>query len=245
MKCMLRVLLLSVLALSLSPVRAKTYAVVVGIASYQNIPGLVLTENDAKSVAALYKAHSREVITMTGRYATRSNILKALGDQFARAKEGDMVVFFFSGHGYAGGFCPYDMGRRFQNGLSYEDVYSVFRRSKATRKVVIADACMSGGLRKEKKTRGTLPCQSSDVLMFLSSRGNEYSMENRRMTNGFFTACLCSGLRGSADMDHNRVITAKELFAYVSRGVKRLSGGRQHPVMWGHFSDDFIMMDWR
>lgn len=242
---MLRALLLFVLVLSLSTARAKTYVVVVGIANYQNIPGLTLTENDAKSVAALYKAHSREVITMTGKYATRSNILKALNDQFARAREGDMVVFFFSGHGYAGGFCPYDMGRRCQNGLSYEDIYSVFRRSKATQKVVIADACMSGGLRKGKKTQGTLPSQSSDVLMFLSSRGNEYSMENRRMTNGFFTASLCSGLRGAADMDHDRVITAKELFTYVSRGVRRLSGNHQHPVMWGHFSDDFIIMDWR
>lgn len=235
-------LLLSVL--SLLPARAETYVVVVGVANYQNVRGLALTENDAKTMASLYKSHTRNVITMTGRYATRANILKAMNDQFTRAKKGDMVVFFFSGHGYEGGFCPYDMGGKYRNALSYEDVYSVFRRSKASRKVVIADACMSGGLRKEKPS-GVSARKSSDVLMFLSSRTNEYSIENRKMHNGFFTAYLDRGMRGAADANKDKVVTAKELFTYVSMGVKQLSGNRQHPVMWGNFSDDFVVMDWR
>lgn len=239
---MLRTVLSILLLLSQGVARAETYVVAVGIANYQNIPGLSLTENDAKTVAALYKAHTRNVITMTGRYATRANIIKAMHDQFARAGRGDMVVFFFSGHGYGGGFCPYDMGRKYRNALSYEDVYSAFRGSKASRKVVIADACMSGGLRQEKHSRGKA---ASDVLMFLSSRTSEYSIENRRMKNGFFTACLDRGMRGAADTDRDKVITARELFTYVSEGVRRLSGNRQHPVMWGHFDDNFVMMDWR
>lgn len=69
-------LLLSVL--SLLPARAETYVVVVGVANYQNVKGLALTENDAKTMASLYKSHTRNVITMTGRYATRANILKAM-----------------------------------------------------------------------------------------------------------------------------------------------------------------------
>ena len=245
MRGMLRVVLFSLFALLLRVTRADTYAVVVGIANYQSIPGLSLSENDAKTVATLYKAHTRNVITITGRYATRSGIIKAMSDQFARARKGDMVVFFFSGHGYEGGFCPYDMGRKYQNALSYEDVYAVFRKSKATRKVVIADACMSGGLRRERHSQSGAQGKSSDVLMFLSSRSSEYSIENRRMTNGFFTTYLDRGMRGAADADSNKVITARELFTYVSQGVRQLSGNRQHPVMWGHFDDNFVMMDWR
>lgn len=226
-------------------VHAETYVVAVGISNYQYISDLVLPENDAKVMAKLYKTRTKNVITMTGRYATRANIVKAMSDQFKRAKEGDMVVLFFSGHGYTGGFCPYDMSAKGKNSLSYNDLYAIFRQSKATRKVVIADACMSGGLRKEKNNRHGTPKKTSDVVMFLSSRSNEYSIENTKMDNGFFTAYLNRGLRGGADSNLDKIITAKEIYEFVSNGVKELSKNKQHPVMWGNFDDDFIMVDWR
>ena len=64
------------------------------------------------------------------------------------------------------------------------------------------------------------------------------------MNKGFFTSCLQNGLRGRADANGDRIITAKELFDYVSKGVKRLSGDKQHPVMWGRFSDEMVVMKW-
>jgi uncharacterized caspase-like protein len=64
------------------------------------------------------------------------------------------------------------------------------------------------------------------------------------MTNGFFTTYLLRGLRGGADADRNRKITAKELFYFVSQGVKERSKDKQHPVMWGKFNDGYVLMDW-
>ena len=61
--------------LSLLPARAETYVVVVGVANYQNVRGLALTENDAKTMASLYISYTRNCITMTGRYASRAYIL--------------------------------------------------------------------------------------------------------------------------------------------------------------------------
>lgn len=224
---------------------AETYVVAVGIANYQDSRiNLRLAENDAKAIAKIYKARTKNVITITGKYATRATIIKALTDQFKRASAGDRIVFFFSGHGYAGGLCPYDIGPKFRNALSYEDIYAIFRQSKATQKVVIADACMSGGLREENSQHNGQHAKS-DVVMFLSSRTNETSIENRKMRNGMFTAYLERGLRGGADTNRDKVVTAKEIFTFVSEGVKGLSKGRQHPVMWGSFDDDFTMIDWR
>ena len=40
-------------------------------------------------------------------------------------------------------------------------------------------------------------------------------------------------------------IAVQAIFTFVSNGVKNLSLGRQHPVMWGNFDDNFIMIDWR
>lgn len=224
---------------------AVTYVVAVGIAHYQDSrANLLLSENDAKSVAKIYKTRTKNVITITGKYATRACIIKAMSDQFKRAKPCDMVVFFFSGHGYERGFCPYDIGPKFENTLSYEDIYAIFRTSKATRKIVIADACMSGGLREENHSRNNQRAKS-EVVMLLSSRTNEYSIEKRNMKNGIFTTCLERGLRGGADTNKDCIITAKEIYTFVSKGVRQLSKNRQHPVMWGNFDDDFIMMDWR
>ena len=81
-------------------------------------------------------------------------------------------------------------------------------------------------------------------MLFLSSRGNETSIERRDMKNGFFTSCLQKGLRGGADANKDRTITARELFNYVSTNVKTLSSDKQHPVMWGKFSDNMTVMKW-
>ena len=225
------------------PLRAETYVVAVGIANYQSISDLRLAENDAKVMAKMYKTRTKNVITITGRYATRANILKAMTDQFGRAKRGDMVVLFFSGHGYEKGFCPYDMGAGDRSALTYNDIYAVFRKSKATRKIVIADACMSGGLRKESHSSNHT--NSSDVVMFLSSRTKELSIESPRMQNGYFTTYLERGMRGGADTNKDKLVTAKEIYVFVSNGVKKISKDRQHPVMWGNFDDNLVMVDWR
>ena len=64
------------------------------------------------------------------------------------------------------------------------------------------------------------------------------------MQNSLFTAFLERGLRGGADTDRDRTITARELFTFVSEGVRQRSGERQHPVMWGRFPDDMPLMVW-
>jgi uncharacterized caspase-like protein len=240
---MKRLVLLVVLCLTGLFAKAETYVVVVGIANYKYISSLTLPEKDAKSIADLYKRKTKNVILITGRYATKKNILKALSSQFGRAKADDEIVFSYSGHGYVGGICPYDMSGK-SDGLSYKEILSRFKQSKAGRKIIFADACMSGGFRVESHEAPSSAMSSSNVLTFLSSRNNEYSQESAFMSNGVFTTYLLGGLRGKADVDRNRKITAKELFSYVSKSVSDKTNGKQHPVMWGRFRDDMVVMEW-
>lgn len=228
------------------PVCSKTdiYVVAVGIADYKSIVDLRLPEQDAKSIAELYKTKTKNVMLITGRYATRARIQKALRDQFSRADGDDMVVFFFSGHGYQGGICPYDMTNQPSSGITYKDLRSIMKQSRARHKVVLADACFSGGIRGGGGS-ATASSKDSDVMLFLSSRSGETSIESPFMVNGFFTSFLLRGLRGGADTNHDRKITAKELFTFVHQGVVEKSDGRQHPVMWGQFDDHWVLMDWR
>ena len=68
-------------------------------------------------------------------------------------------------------------------------------------------------------------------------------MERADMKNGYFTTFLLSGLKGKADQNNDRIVTAKELFTYVNKEVKAISNDRKHPVMWGKYSDNLILMD--
>ncbi len=222
-------------------VAQNIYVVSVGISTYKNINSLTLPNKDAKAVADFYKEQTNNVITLTGKYATKTAIVKALKDQFSRAKEGDAAIFFFSGHGCEGGLCPYDTEIRNINSLlSYTEIQTIFRNCKASRKIVFADACFSGNLvgRMDNSSRNDL-----ELLLFLSSRDDETSSEKGYMANGVFTSYLLRGLSENADDNNDGKITAKELFSYVSKGVLYKTNGEQHPVMWGKFDDNMILND--
>lgn len=245
MKRLLLALLLLCLAILPTIAKGDIYVVAVGISDYRTINDLTLPEQDTKDIARLYKTKTKNVILLTGRYATKTRILKSLRDQFSRAKEDDMIVFSFSGHGYQGGICPYDMTMQQSSGITYKEIRGILKQSRARRKVIFADACFSGGLRGGSTQNPPSMDNDSNVLLFLSSRSGETSIESPFMVNGFFTTYLLRGLRGGADTDRNRMITAKELFDFVHTGVVDKSQGRQYPVMWGRFDDSMVLMDWR
>ena len=219
---------------------AKTYLVAVGVSDYPgNNKDLRLPANDAATVRYVYSKNSNaESVLLTNSDATKSAVLSKLRSTFAKATENDIIVFFFSGHGTKGAFCAYDAQ------IPYSEVRQAMASSKAKNKMIFADACFSGKMRQGRKNTAEQSFNNYNIMLFLSSRGNETSIERRDMKNGFFTSCLQKGLRGGADVNRDRVITAKELFSYVSRNVKLLSNDKQHPVMWGKFSDNMVVMKW-
>lgn len=218
--------------------KADVYLVAVGIADYPGTENdLNLCVNDAKDLYELYSKNSRtHTILLTNEEATVANIERAMNKLYRQAKADDIVVFFFSGHGQKGCFCAYNLP------LSYKRIRKAMSLSKSRHKMIFADACHSGKMRQGKSDNQQ--SQKSEVMLFLSSRDNETSIESPRMHNGFFTTYLLKALKGNADTDKNRTITAKELFEYVSKEVKRVSKDKQHPVMWGKFSDSMPVMRW-
>lgn len=221
---------------------AKVYLVSAGISDYPGTANdLTLPANDAKTITWLYSKNTNvEYKQLIDHQATSAHILQAIQTVFAHAGVDDIIVFFFSGHGYPGGFLAYD------ERLSYAKIRKAMARSKAKNKMIFADACYSGKIRTPGRSSQSALAEAkkANVMLFLSSRSNEVSIERKSMTNGFFTTYLQKGLRGGADVNRDRIITAKELFNYVHKGVVKLSNNKQHPVMWGKFPDNMPVMTW-
>lgn len=217
---------------------AKTYIVCIGIQNYPDRANdTYLCVRDAKTIQYLLKKNGyAETMLITDKRATRGNILRAMRQLFTKATERDAVAIFYSGHGDRGAICAYD------GNLSYFDIWNVFKSTKAKRRFAFINACFSGTMRAEYDFSAL---QDKSMMFFMSSRSGEYSLEIPNMKNGLFTAYLQQGLRGSADSDLNKVITARELFDYVSKKVAEASDNKQHPVMWGRFSNDMPVIVWK
>ncbi|MGM9817337.1 MAG: caspase domain-containing protein [Lepagella sp.] len=242
----LRYFLLAILLTLPFVSNARVYLVSVGIADYSRFPSkkisnLNLTANDAKTMVNLYSTNTNvDYSLLLNEKATKDRIVRAIKKVFNMANKDDIVMFFFSGHGYSGGLCASD------GLLTYKEIRKAMAQCKCPNKIMMIDACRAGGLRVDdkKSQQATSDAKKASVMLFLSSRNNENSMERLDMKNGLFTNYLYKGLTGSADVNHDRVITAKELFDYVHENVAKASGGKQHPVMWGKFSNNMPVMKW-
>lgn len=242
---MIRILIVALSLVLVNQAEAKTYLVSVGIADYSGYPAAVnnlrLTVQDAKTIAAIYNINgSAEYSLLLDSKATKENIIKTTENLFSLAGKDDTVIFFFSGHGYPGGFCACD------GEIGYDEIRDAMKDSKCQNKMMFVDACHSGGIRvnSSRSNSAVEAAKKANVILFLSSRTNEYSIERADMKNGYFTTFLQKGLRGNADTNRDRVITAKELFLFVHKGVSDISGGMQHPVMWGKFNDNIPVLKW-
>ena len=218
-------------------VQAKVYLVSVGIADYQGKDiDLRVSDNDAKAIAKVFMAtKDASVNVITNEDATQSALLSTMHTAFADAESDDAVILFFSGHGTPGALVCYD------GELTYQHIFNMLKGCKASRKMIIADACYSGKMRTSRQQ--TSSYNSQNVMLFLSSRTNELSMETK-FQNSMFTIFLERGLRGGADTNKDRQISARELYDFVHQGVIEKSAGRQHPVMWGKFDNNMTIIKW-
>lgn len=218
----------------------KIFVISVGIADYKEINDLRYTENDVMSFNTIMSRYDAEIVSLLGKEATHSNIIKYIRAVSAQAKADDDIFFFFSGHGYEGGFCCYDQKpNSYIGGISYQEIQILFRNCRAGKKVIIADACFSGGLSKQRTALTVQAVQKSDVIFFLSSQFDETSLELPNGPNGLFTYILESGLNGAADTNNDGQITYQEIYSYVYENVSRYANQiphNQHPRMWGNYN---------
>ncbi|GAB2767377.1 hypothetical protein GCM10027275_07130 [Rhabdobacter roseus] len=234
--------------------KAKTtYAVVVGISDYKitdyRTGDLRYADQDARRFAAFLQSEAggRVPVTnirlLTNQSATKSAILNAM-DLFKKATPQDRVIFYFSGHGLKGGFVPYDVSAIDPTTvLPYQEVKARFKPSAASIKLCIADACLSGGMtaRAAWQQPATITSTTAQVVLMLSSRSTQSSVESGAIQGGVFTFFMLKGLRGDADSNRDRTVTIRELYDYLSPRLRRSTPNLQAPLFYGKFSDELSL----
>lgn len=155
--------------------RVKQWAVVIGISKYQDEKidkesPLDFADRDATAFYDFLTSSRGDgfdpnhIQLLTNEKATLFAMKRAFNDFLAKAKEDDLVVIYFAGHGSSEPerpsnlfLLPYDTDLELIRTTAYpmDEVSSVLQKYiNAKRVVVIADACHSGGLSLPVQLRG-------------------------------------------------------------------------------------------
>lgn len=227
----------------------RIWSLVVGVGRYAHMPTLKYTDDDAYHFYSFLKSpeggalKDEQVRVLIDEDATRDNILRTMRQLFMKADENDVVMLYFSGHGLEGSFIPVDYDG-YNNKLQHEDIKAVFEESKAKHKICMADACFSGSLLAMKAANVDVALNKyykefentkGGMALLMSSKSQEYSLEDHGLRSGIFSHYLIKGLKGEADTDKNKIISIKELYDFTYKNVKTYTAGAQTPSISGNY----------
>jgi hypothetical protein len=229
--------------------QSKVWAVVAGVASYDHMPVLRYTDDDAYRFYAFLKSleggalPDEQIRILIDEEASRDNILGNLNEVFGMAKPDDLVIFYFSGHGLNGSFLPIDFDG-YNNKIGHEEIAAIFNKCKARFKLCLADACHSGSLIAMRsgdpepalvQYYSNLAKSIAGTALLMSSKADETSLESSGLRQGVFSHFLIRGLKGEADENKDKIVTVEELFGFISKNVRDYTGSRQSPVIKGSY----------
>ncbi|HEX7317088.1 MAG TPA: caspase family protein [Pyrinomonadaceae bacterium] len=194
-----------------------------------------------------------DIVYLEDERATIEAVRASLTQFLPKATADDLIFIFVAGHGDADPdarqnlyFLLHDtkVADMPSTALPMTELKDVLdQQVRAQRVVVFIDTCHSAGLSGEKPT-GTRGLENNLINLYAAklstetgravitaSDVNELSNESRKWGggHGVFTWALLEGLRGGADADADRLVTAGELFDYVSAQVREQTDFKQNP----------------
>jgi len=259
-----RVTLASGGTVSSSP--GKGYAVIVGISKYRHsgkgdLTNLIYADYDGKAFAQALKNKGwseSHIKSLINERATKRNIEIALESWLTKAGPNDLIVLYWSGHGFPDPenpekvyFACYDTQVNIPaTGYRMDRVRDALEERKARNVVVLADTCHAGKL----ITRGTKGISIVPSIARMQREKNipkgwifmvgadtdRLAIENSSWSNGAFTHCLLQGINGKADGYESvglkdGIVTMGELRAYLYTAMpdetQKVLGVAKRPVI--------------
>jgi WD40 repeat protein len=249
--------------------KPNLYLLVIGINQYKN-PKYVLNYaiDDAAAVKQEIQSGSQGIfntittVFLTESEVTRQRILQEINIIKSKAKQEDVFIFYYAGHGVMSEetvpqffIIPYDVTQLYGNdgglmksGISAGELKLFSTEIKSQKQLFILDACQSGGITSTMATRGAVEekainqlARSTGTFWLTASGSEQFAGEFAQLKHGLFTYCLLEGMSGKADVQNDKKITVQELSAYLNDQVpilsKQYKGSAQYPNTYVYGQD--------
>jgi uncharacterized caspase-like protein len=79
---------------------------------------------------------------------------------------------------------------------------------------------------------------SGGMVLMMSSKAEETSIEYRGLRQGVFSYYLIKGMKGEANTNYDKIVTITELYDYVKKNVQTYTSYKQTPVINGKYDRD-------
>jgi uncharacterized caspase-like protein len=245
------------------------YALVYG-SDYQGSvvgPPLGFPDDDAGAIADILDRKGYNVQKRINAAATSAQLETDIGSLSGMAEKDSMFLFYFSGHGHSLGGSEYIV---FYDGVLVSDneLMRIISRVPSRQKVVIIDACYSGGFIGDSPgvdTEGSSPVSSAaeafskyfanirggdiaytEAIVLTAAGARELSWETGGYNHGVFTYFLLQTPR-KADANNDGFVTASEAYYFAKNAVVS-AWNSQHPAesFYPHISGgamDFVLFE--
>ena len=231
-------------------IKPKLYVLAVGVSDYLDDElDLRFAAKDARDLARVLERQKgllyMDVQTrlLTDEKAGRDALLDGLEWLERQTTSKDVAVLFMAGHGVRDdrgdyNFLPHgaDLNRLRRTGLPFFEITRTVE-NLAGKAICFVDTCHSGSLMGGRRGKTDINAVINELIsaetgavVFSSSTGNQYSLEDEAWNNGAFTKALVEGLSGEACYTDKGKITVAMLEYYLSERVKELTKGRQTPT---------------
>jgi hypothetical protein len=196
----------------------KTWLFAVGVLQWQHgdvwpgMPGAKTNRRDAELVEHFRSrgVPGKQIVYLQDREATRKRIQHALTEHLARTRSGDLLIFYYTGHGsrnhetHKACFANYDAASS-ESAWQVSEIFDAIEQGfRGDRALLIADCCFSGALvdvARQRESKIAYGCLCSSFS------------HNTSTGNWTFTESLLKGWRGDpgVDLDGDGAIEWQEM----------------------------------
>lgn len=195
-------------------------ALVIGINDYPQSP-LTACESDAAYFSSIIETNGDGSpnfnVRLYTKIRTRAELTGHINTLFAYDCE--VALLYFAGHGcigVGGGYIATPDYKKFDEGVSMDDILEMANRSPARNKIIILDCCYSGHMGKPEEMGGKNISLTKGITILTASLENQLAYEING--HGVFTSLLVDALQGgAADLRGN--ITPGSVYTYIDQSL--------------------------
>ena len=230
------------------------YALVIGIANYNNFRNLPKAVTDAENIARVLREHGgfkvqplpAKLIESENRWyvapdkkLTGKELGSALRKFLLEKAKNHEALIYFAGHGFEaatltgqqkGYLATSDCTSDGQNAIAFDDFNDLIRESQLASLVVLLDCCYAGSFLENSFLRSSFPVFNSKQDYCLITASREFERAREDVEGGIFTQAVMRGLSHDKADETTGEVNVTDLFSFISRELKQ-SG--QEPIFMG------------